>query len=145
MAERLIVTLGTLAFHAVLADTVATGSPRSLRTLHRIPLRNVVAAVENKPDYAILAGLPLDVLSEEERTRVNVVRFLFYQAGSSGISIHRLWNEFHNALTTVIKRSGMPEPRCGDLRRWADESAPLPPDDPDADHPPPGPPLGTAP
>ncbi|MFE3182801.1 hypothetical protein ACFXKR_18300 [Streptomyces violascens] len=120
--ESLIATFAALELHAVVADAIATGSPRSIAMLNGIPLAAVVEATASKHDYEILAAIPAEHTDETEKTALNYFRLLSYQTGPTGLWLPRLRTELRHALITLAERSRLPAPTCGDLGQWAEEA-----------------------
>ncbi|MFF0967277.1 hypothetical protein ACWDQO_21025 [Streptomyces sp. NPDC003703] len=124
--ELLTGAFAALLLHALVADAHAAGSPHDLGTLHAIPLRAVVRALHDKWDYEILAGSPKRFRDDTEETAVAALRLLAYQVGPECFWFTYVGTYVRRALTTLIDRSRMPSPTCGDLRQWAGGAGLLP-------------------
>ncbi|MET9144565.1 hypothetical protein [Streptomyces sp. NPDC004042] len=124
--ELLTGAFAALVLHALVADAHAAGSPHDLGTLHALPLRAVLRALHDKRDHEILAGTPKRFRDDTEETSVAALRLLAYQVGPECFWFAYVGAQVHRALTTLIDRSGMPSPTCGDLRQWASRAGLLP-------------------
>ncbi|MEV8529269.1 hypothetical protein AB0451_34865 [Streptomyces sp. NPDC052000] len=120
--ESLIATFSALELHAVMADAIATGSPRSIATLNGIPLATVIEATATKHDYEILAAIPAEHTDQTEKTALNYFRLLSYQTGPTGLWLPRLRTELRHALITLTERSHLATPTCADLSEWAEQA-----------------------
>ncbi|MFM9448383.1 hypothetical protein [Streptomyces acidiscabies] len=112
--------LAGMVFHAVLRDTVAKGAPYSVATLDAVPLRTVSDAVNDRPDWMFLAGVPTAFTDEAEEKAVLTIRLCAYSNRRPAIQLFYLAQHVPRVLHTITTRTPAPDPTCADLRRWAD-------------------------
>ena len=109
-----------MVFHAVLRDAVAEGAPCSVETLDAVSLRTVADAVNDRPDWMFLAGVPTAFTDESEEKAVLTIRLCIHSGAGPSLQLCALAQHVPRALHTSTTRTSAPDPTCADLRRWAD-------------------------